>query len=94
MKNVLHGLFNGKIIPWERQSPRSAEQLEILKKVEIEERYFIQKMSLDDSSRFEELSALHLQLIAFEEDDIFSYGFTMGMLLMMNVMAEAETICN
>jgi len=92
MKNILHGLFNGNIIPWERRDPHSEKNLEIVRKIEEEERYFMGKMSLDDCQRFQALSNLQSELSSSEEDNIFSYGFTLGLLLMLDVMDEAKLI--
>jgi len=94
MKNILHGLYNGKIIPWERKEPRNEALLEIVRKIEDEERYFVQKMSMDDCQRFQTLTKLYSELSSIGEESVFSYGFTLGLLLMMDVMKEAETICN
>ncbi len=94
MKSILRGLYNGDIIPWERRNPDSEKQREILRKLEDEERYFMAKMSLDDCQRFQELSHLHMELSTAEEDNLFSYAFSLGMLLAMDVMKEAEVIYN
>jgi len=94
MESILRGLYNGKIIPWERKEPRNEKLLEIIRKIEDEERYFIQKMSLDDCQRFQALSKLYSELSSIEEENIFSYGFTLGLLLMMDVVKEAENLCN
>lgn len=94
MKGILHGLYNGDIIPWERRNPNSEMHREILHKIENEEQYFMAKMSLDDCQRFQALSSLHMQLSTAEEDTLFSYAFTLGMLLTMDVMKEAEGILN
>lgn len=94
MKSILRGLYNGDIIPWERRNPDSEKQREILRKIEDEERYFMAKMSLDDCQRFQELSHLHMKLSTAEEDNLFSYVFTLGMLLAMDVVKEAEVVYN
>ncbi len=94
MKSILHDLYIGNIIPWERGNPQSEQQHKLLRKIEDEERYFISKMSLDDCQRFQELSHLHVELSTAEEDNLFSYAFTFGMLLAMDVMKEAEGIHN
>lgn len=94
MGNILRGLYNGNIIPWERKEPRNEALLEVVRKIEDEERYFIQKMSLDDCQRFQALAKLYSELSSIEEENIFSYGFTLGLLLMMDVMKEAETLGN
>lgn len=92
MKSILRDLHNGNVIPWERRNPRNEEQLEIVRKIESEERYFMEKMSLDDCKRFQDLSNLHSLLSNMDEDDFFSYSFSLGALLIMDVMKEAETI--
>ena len=94
MESILRGLYNGKVIPWERKQPRNEALLEIVRKIEDEERYFAQKMSLDDCERFQALSKLYSKLSFVEEENIFSYGFTLGLLLMMDVIKEEETIRN
>jgi hypothetical protein len=94
MKSILHGLYNGDIIPWERRNPNSEKHREILRKIEDEERYFMAKMSLDDCERFQALSSLHMEFSTAEEDNLFSYAFALGMLLALDVMKEAEVIAN
>lgn len=94
MGNILRGLYNGNIIPWERKEPHNEALLEIVRKIEGEERYFVQKMSLDDCQRFQALSKLYSELSSIGEENVFSYGFTLGLLLMTDVMKEAETISN
>ncbi len=92
MKSILRGLYSGDIIPWERRNPDSEKQREILRKIEAEGRYFMAKMSLDDCQRFQALSSLHMELSTAGEDNLFSYAFTLGMLLAMDVMKEAEVV--
>ena len=94
MKSILRGLYNGDIIPWERRNPHSEKHRAILRKIEDEERYFMAKMSLDDCQRFQELAHLHTELSTAEEDHLFSYAFTLGMLLAMDVVKEAEVVYN
>lgn len=89
---MLRELYFGKVIPWERKNRKCEEQSKLIKKIEDEERYFIGKMSLDDSQRLQALSNLYSELATSEEGEIFSYGFTMGALLMMDMFEEAEHI--
>jgi len=91
-RKILHGLFNGDIIPWERKEPRSEELLETVRKIEDEERYFMEKMSLDDCQRFQAYANLHSQLSSAGEENLFSYGFTLGLLLALDVMEEAKLL--
>ena len=92
MKSILRGLYNGGIIPWERRNPHSEKHREILRGVEGEEQYFMAKMSPDDCERFQALSLLHMELSTVEEDNLFSYAFALGVLLMMDVMKESEAL--
>ena len=87
---MLREMYFGKAIPWERRNRKSQEQLEIVSKIEAEERYFTDKMSLDDCQRFQKLVSLYTDLDTFEEGEIFSYGFTMGALLMRDILEEAD----
>lgn len=91
MQSILHSLFNERIIPWERREPRSEERLEAVRKIESEERYFIEKMSLEDCQRFQDLSELHSKMVSTEEEDIFSCGFTLCLFLMLEVMNQSES---
>ena len=91
MKNILHNLYSGKVIPWERRNPRSEEQLVLVRKIEAEEKYFIGKMSLDDCERFQNLKNLYAELSMSSEVELFAYSFALGILLMTDVYDEAET---
>ena len=94
MKSILHGLYNGHIIPWERRNPHSEQQRKFLRKLEDEERYFMAKMSLDDCERFQKLSQLQSDFSAISEEHLFSYAFTLGMLLALEVTGTAESLFN
>lgn len=93
-EGVLRGLYNGHIIPWERRCPPDDRQREILRKLEEEERYFMAKMSPNDCERFEALSRLNGELSMIGEEQLFSYAFTLGLLLAMDVVKEAEMLYN
>ena len=94
MKSILNGLYTGAIIPWERRNPASAQQRDILRKLEDEERYFIAKMSLDDCDRFQKLSQLQAEFSVIGEEQLFSYAFTLGMLLAFEVTSAAPGVFN
>jgi len=89
---MLREMYFGKVIPWERRNRKSAEQSELVDKIESEEKYFVGKMSLDDCDRFQKLVSLYTQLGQSEEGEIFAYGFTMGALLMQDILDEAEAM--
>lgn len=88
-RNVLQGLFNRDIIPWERKEPRSKEVLVAARKIEEEERYFISKMSLEDCERFQQLSHLYSRLSSASEESLFSYSFTLGLLMALDIVEQA-----
>lgn len=52
------------------------------------------KMSLDDCERFEALSQLQTELSIIGEEQLFSYAFTLGLLLAMDVVKESEVVYN
>lgn len=88
MKSILHDFYYGRVIPWERRNPYAEEQREINRKIESEERYFVGKMSLDDCKRFEAFKNLLSQAYSMDEVDIFSHGFKLGALFMLEVFAD------
>ena len=89
MSAILADLYYGRISPWERSPTRSAESREIDRKIEDEKRYFIQKMSLDDCQRFQELENLYSQSSGAEQVDAFTHGFKLGAKLMVAVFADS-----
>ena len=84
--SIMEALFDSRIIPWERRSRMSDVRRAIEEKIQKEKRYFIEKMSLDDCQRFETLENLYGDAAHDEDNDIYTYAFTMGALLMQEVM--------
>lgn len=64
------------------------------KKIESEKRYFMEKMSLDDCKRFQELEGLYETAAHCEEVDLYAHGFTLGTLLMLEVLEKKESLLN
>ncbi len=94
MKSVLRGMYQGDIIPWARHVLYNKKRLEIFEKIEEEEKYFKAKLSLDDCQRFSALSDLYTQLTAVNEEDLYEYAFSLGMLIAMETVQKAEGIFN
>lgn len=92
MVNIMEALFDGHIIPWERPGNLTDKRRKVEEKIQREKRYFIEKMSLDDCQRFEQLENLYGEAAHMEEVDTYSHGFTLGALLMMEVMEKAEKL--
>lgn len=87
MSSILTDLYYGRISPWERRPAHIEERRENSRKIEDEKRYFIQKMSLDDCRRFQELENLYTQYGDIEQVDAFSCGFKLGAELMAEIFA-------
>jgi hypothetical protein len=94
MKSILNRLYWGSIIPWERCDPKSEEHLEMVRKIEAEERYFMEKLPPEDLQRFQTLSDLKARLSSDGEESLFSYAFSLGFLLALDVAEEAEMIAD
>lgn len=92
MRKFLHDLYNGKITPWERKKQFSEEQRKLLQKLDKEHLYFKEKLSAEDCERFENFIDLHSKLLSDEEENAFSYGFTLGMLLFADLTEESKLI--
>jgi hypothetical protein len=90
----MEALFDGRVIPWERRNTHTPERKELEAKIQNEKRYFIEKMSLDDCQRFEALEGLYNDSAFDEEVDIYSHGFTLGALLMLEIMEKKAGIIN
>lgn len=88
--SIMEALFNGSVIPWERLGNMTDKRRAVEEKIQQEKRYFIEKMSLDDCQRFEQLENLYGEANHMEEVDTYSHGFTLGALLMMEVMEKAD----
>ena len=87
---MLTDLYYGRVSPWERKNRRVDEQRKLVGKIEAEERYFMEKMSGSDCQRFQELSKLYSELSISSESDIFAKGFSLGLLIMADVMDEKD----
>lgn len=94
MKSVLRGMYQGDIIPWARGISNSKKRCEIFEKIEKEEKYFMTRLSPDDCQRLTALSDLYTQLTAVDEEDLYAYAFSLGMLIAMETVKEAEGIFN
>jgi len=91
-KNVLHDLYNGQFNASVRRSTGTAEGLAVRRKIDAENRYFMQKMSPDDCRRFEELDNLYFKYSDFEQADAFAYGFRLGTILMCAVYSDDSAL--
>jgi len=91
---IMEALFYGHIIPWERRADMSDKHKAALQKIEIERNYFLGKLSTDDGQRFQKLEDLLMLSNQNEEVDIYTHGFTLGALLMYEVLEKKKAIRN
>ena len=89
---MLREMYCGKIIPCERHNNNTAEQQKIVAQIAAEEKYFAEKLTPEDYERFMKLPDLYSELSTSCESDSFSYGFSVGLLLMADVMDEMGPI--
>ena len=89
---MLKELYYGKVIPCERKNRVIEEQQEIVKIIADEEKYFASKLTPEDYERFQELTDLYSKLSGSEEVEAFTYGITMGTILMMDIMDVAKSM--
>jgi len=85
-------LYNGKIIPWERRNPKSEEQHVLIQKIDEEEKSFISEISPEAIERYQKLQSLRSALFESADGELFAYSFTLGALLMLDMLDEAESM--
>ena len=85
-------MYEGKIIPWERHNCCSAKQLEIVHKIADEEKYFENKLTPDDFKRLQAMFNMYSEVSELGEYDAYSHGFSVGLLLMHDVINVAKTM--
>ena len=89
---MLKEMYDGKVVPWERHSRSSAEQLELVRKIADEEKYFEDKLTPDDFKRLQALFSIYSEVSEMDECEIYAYGFSVGLLLMQDVINVTKTI--
>ena len=95
MQNSLfEALFLGKINPFERKVEYTPERRELNKKIQDEKRYFIEKLSADDSKRFEELESLLTHKTLDTDVEVHSHGFALGILLVLECLTMRDRVIN
>ena len=91
-QSILEALYNGELVPGERPYNSSPGRKSLAEKIESEQRYFMEKMSLDDCQRFQALECLHVEAGIEDEARVYSYGFALGALLMVEVMERRDAM--
>lgn len=92
MNSILRVLFRGELNPSERKSSQSKVIADFISQIAAEEKYFKTKLSPEDQDRFENYTKLYSAMGAIEDDDLFAYAFSLGLLFAFDAAREAERI--
>ncbi len=84
-ESMLHDLYFGRIIPWERPRVRTPEYKEISTKIIDMEQHFRNLLSPEEYAKLEELQKLRWQAETIEDANLFAYAFSTGALMMIDV---------
>jgi len=90
MKNIMYDLYFGHLIPWERGRSQDPAYTPITRKISAIKEHIKATMPPDEYKRFEELENLYSQSATIEDVDLFGYGMSMGILLMIEVFGFKE----
>jgi hypothetical protein len=89
-KTLLKQLFDGEIYPAEQIVPKSPEYKELCQKLIAEKKYLRERLSASDQERFEAMENMSQAIAAIYEYEDFSYGFRLGVGLMIEVFANSN----
>ncbi|MCQ5130276.1 hypothetical protein NE562_11435 [Butyricicoccus faecihominis] len=92
--SIMEALFNGRIMPWEHQTTNSPERTELECRINQERLHLKEQLSSKDQERLMNLEDLINYATLDENIEIYSHGFTLGALLMLETMEKKEQIIN
>lgn len=87
MKSILEDLYDGNIYPAELIISKNPEYQTLSRKVSDVMDVWRKKLSEDDYNQLESLLDLRSELGSMEASASFMYGFKLGALIMMEVLA-------
>jgi hypothetical protein len=91
MKNsLMHDLYFGRLVPWERGRSQDPHYTPITRKISGIKDHFKDTLPPEEYKRFEELENLYAQSSSIEDVELFEYGLSMGILLMIEVFGFKE----
>ena len=93
-KSIFEALYFGKIRPHEIVGALNPEQKKYKEKIKSEMAYFIGKMTEEDAERFNDLEDMFSCNSLDDEVNIFSNGFTLCALLMLEIIERREGFFN
>lgn len=90
MRKILHALYTGDVTPWERRNQSSMKEQLTVAKMEKMEEDLSESLSPENYKRFTDFQKLQSDVFKEDEKKIFSYGFTLGSLIMMDIVEESR----
>lgn len=94
MASIIEAIYDGKIRVWERKVAMTDERREIEKNIQREKQYFLEKISPDDYQRLERLENLFISADHSEDVDLYTYSFSLGALLMLEILDRRDGLIN
>lgn len=84
-KSIMYDLYFGNLVPWERGRAQSPAYAPITSKICDIDEHFQKLLSPEEYKKFEEMQDLRADIGNIEDVDLFEYGLSMGILLMIDV---------
>lgn len=88
--SILEDLYNGRIYPLEEIVPKEKNYRSISKEAGVFREYFREKIAQEDKEKFNQWDTLVHDTHDMECYANFSYGFRLGILLLINVLTDYE----
>lgn len=85
--SIIHDLYSGKLNPNERKVHYSDEYLAVHREYESEEQSFLSELDVEEREQYQVLQALRQKIIDYSEEEIFTYGFRIGVRLTAEAFA-------
>lgn len=85
MKNILHQLYDGEIVPYEQFKPYLEEYRKNCTKISKTESVFTEKLTQQQETEFYNLMEEFIDLVPLELAQVFSDGFKLGAQIMCEV---------
>lgn len=89
-RSMMYDLYFGHLIPWERGRSQDPHYTPVNRKISGIKEHFRDTLLPDEYKRFEELENLSAQSSSIEDVELFEYGLSMGILLMIEVFRFKE----
>lgn len=85
--SILEDLYTGKIYPFEDIVSKDKNYCPVNKKIEELQEYFCKKLSIEDRENFEQWNNLIHESHYMDSYANFAYGFRLGSMLLLDVLA-------